>query len=76
MLGFNIGPEELKRIREEYPVGCTVELIEMCDPYRDMPAGLRGMVTHVDDTGTVFAKWENGSSLGAVYGIDRIRRIK
>ena len=76
MLGFNISPEELKRIREEYPVGCTVELIEMCDPYRDMPAGLRGMVTHVDDTGAVFAKWENNSSLGAVYGIDRIRRVK
>ena len=76
MLGFNISPEELKRIREEYPVGCTVELIEMCDPYRDMPAGLRGTVTHVDDTGTVFAKWQNNSSLGAVYGIDRIRRVK
>ena len=40
------------------------------------PAGLRGTVTHVDDTGTVFAKWENNSSLGAVYGIDRIRRVK
>ena len=50
MLGFKISPEELKRIREEYPVGCTVELIEMCDPYRDMPAGLRGTVTHMDDT--------------------------
>ena len=40
------------------------------------PAGLRGTVTHVDDTGTVFAKWQNNSSLGAVYGEDRIRRVK
>lgn len=76
MLGFNIRPEVLKRIREEYPVECTVEIIEMCDPYRDMPTGLRGTVTHVDDTGTVFVKWENGSSLGAVHGIDRIFRVK
>ena len=76
MLGFNIRPEVLKRIREEYPVGCTVEIIEMCDPYRDMPAGLRGMVTHIDDTGTVFVKWENGSSIGALHGIDRVRRVK
>ena len=47
----------------------------MWDPYRDMPAGLRGKVIHVDDTGTVHVSWENGSSLGAVHGFDRIRRV-
>lgn len=75
MNNLHMRPEMLKRIREKYPVGCTVEIIEMCDPYRDMPAGLRGTVTHVDDTGTVFADWENGSTLGAVFGEDRIRRV-
>ena len=75
MNNLHMRPEILKRIREKYPVGCTVEIIEMCDPYRDMPAGLRGTVTHVDDTGTVFADWENGSTLGAVFGEDRIRRV-
>ena len=75
MNNLHMRPEVLKRIREQYPVGCTVEIIEMCDPYRDMPAGLCGTVTHVDDTGTVFADWENGSTLGAVFGEDRIRRI-
>ena len=75
MNNLHMRPEMLKRIREKYPVGCTVEIIEMCDPYRDMHAGLRGTVTHVDDTGTVFADWENGSTLGAVFGEDRIRRV-
>ena len=75
MNNLHMRAEVLKRIREKYPVGCTVEIIEMCDPYRDMPAGLRGTVTHVDDTGTVFADWENGSTLGAVFGEDRIRRV-
>ena len=75
MNNLHMRPEMLKRIREKYPVGCTVEIIEMCDPYRDMPAGLRGTVTHVDDTGTVFADWENGSTLGAVFGEDRIQRV-
>ena len=75
MNNLHMRPEVLKRIREKYPVGCTVEIIEMCDSYRDMPAGLRGRVTHVDDTGTVFADWENGSTLGAVLGEDRIRRV-
>lgn len=50
MNNLHMRPEVLKRIREQYPIGCTVEIIEMCDPYRDMPAGLRGTVTHVDDT--------------------------
>ena len=76
MNNLHMRPEMLKRIREKYPVGCTVEIIEMCDPYRDMPAGLRGTVTHVDDTGTVFADWENGSTLGAVFGEDKIRRVE
>ena len=75
MNNLHMRPEVLKRIREQYPIGCTVEIIEMCDPYRDMPAGLRGTVTHVDYTGTVFADWENGSTLGAVFGEDRIRRV-
>ena len=75
MNNLHMRPEVLKRIREKYPVGCTVEIIEMCDPYRDMPAALRGTVTHVDDTGTVFADWENGSTLGAVFGEDGIRRV-
>ena len=75
MNNLHMRPEMLKRIREKYPVGCTVEIIELCDPYRGMPAGLRGTVTHVDDTGPVFADWENGSTLGAVFGEDRIRRV-
>ena len=75
MNNLHMRPEVLKRIREQYPIGCTVEIIEMCDPYRDMPAGLRGTVTLVDDTGTVFADWENGSMLGAVFREDRIRRV-
>lgn len=52
-----------------------VELIEMCDPYRDMPAGMHGEVMFVDDAGGVHIAWANGSTLAAIHGIDRIRRI-
>lgn len=34
MNNLHMRPEALKRIREQYPIGCTVEIIEMCDPYR------------------------------------------
>ena len=47
----------------------------MHDQYRDMPAGLTGDVTGVDDTGTIHVAWSNGSSLGCLYGIDYLKRI-
>ena len=63
-------------LRKEYPAGTRVELMEMNDPYRAMPRGLKGTVTMVDDTGTIFVDWDNGSSLGVLYGVDSCRRIE
>ena len=76
-MGFyvQIKPEVLKKLREDYPPGCHVELVEMHDPYREMPAGLRGEVLFVDDAGGVHVAWSNGSTLAALVGIDEIRRI-
>ena len=75
MNNLHMRPEVLKRNREQYPIGCTVEIIEMCDPYRDMPAGMHGEVMFVDDAGGVHITWANGSTLAAIHGIDRIRRL-
>ena len=75
MLSMYIRPEILKHLRETYPPGTKVELIEMHDPYRDMQPGLTGEVTCVDDTGTIHVKWSNGSTLGCVHGIDFLKRI-
>ena len=72
----DITPETLKQLREEYPSGTEVELVEMNDPYRDMPQGLKGKVICVDDAGVVHVAWENDSSLGVVYGVDRIRHVQ
>lgn len=62
--------EIVERIRKEYPKGTVIILDHMDDPYRDMPVGMEGVVESVDDTGTIFASWENGSHLGLVYGED------
>ena len=70
-----ISKEELKKLREEYPVGCTVELLEMND-VQAPPIQTKGVVRHVDDIGTIFVNWETGSGLGVAYGEDRCRRIK
>ena len=65
----------VERVKQEYPVGTRVELVQMNDPYRKIVPGTQGTVRFVDDIGTVFVNWENGSSLGAVYGEDVIRKV-
>ena len=47
----------------------------MSDPYGKLKLGDQGTVSMVDDTGTVFVRWDNGSGLGVVYGVDRIRKL-
>ena len=76
MFSMRIRPEVLRMLREQYPTGTRVELIEMNDPYRNMPPGLKGTVLHVDDAGGIHVNWENGSSLAAIYGFDRIRKCE
>lgn len=65
----------VERIRREYPRKARVELIEIDDPYTKLASGLKGTVIDVDAIGTIHIAWDNGSTLGAVYGVDKIRRI-
>ena len=65
----------VKARRARYPRGQRVELVKMEDPYAMIIAGEQGLVDHVDDTGTVFVNWESESTLGAVHGVDEIRKV-
>ena len=47
----------VERIKKEYPSGTRVELVELNDPYRHLPAGLQGTVSCVDDTGQRQPPW-------------------
>ena len=67
--------EIVERIRKQYPVGCRVELVRM-DDIQAPPMGTKGIVTGVDDTGSIMVRWENGSSLNVVYGEDLCRIIE
>jgi hypothetical protein len=70
-----ISKSQLDDLRRQYPAGCEVELILM-DDAQAPPAGTHGKVIKVDDIGTVHVAWNGGSSLGAVWGIDELRRIE
>ena len=73
---LDIKKEELEALREKYPQGCRVELVRMDDPYREMPPGLRGVVTGIDDTGSIHVNWQNGSSLAVIFGEDECRKVE
>jgi hypothetical protein len=67
--------ETVERIRKQYVRGSRVELVNMDDPYTKLRPGDQGTVNFVDDTGTVFVNWDNGSTLGVVYGVDSIKKL-
>jgi hypothetical protein len=57
-------------------VGKRVRLIRCTDDYTSNPPGLEGTVTFVDDTGTVHVRWDNGSTLGLIPGVDRWEDVR
>lgn len=66
--------ETIEMLKKEYPAGTRVVLVEMEDPYGP-PIGTLGTVEAVDDTGSLLMKWDNGSSLNVLYGIDIVKKI-
>ena len=62
--------EELQKIRDTYKPGTLIELEKMDDPYTSLKAGNRGTVDFVDDAGQIHMKWETGSSLAIIPGVD------
>ncbi len=67
-------PHEIERLKEAYPPGTRVELIEMNDPYSTLKPGDIGEVICVDALGTLHTNWTNGSTLGLVFNEDRFRK--
>lgn len=63
-------PAVVQANKELHPIGTRVQLIYMRDAQRP-PIGTVGTVTGVDDLGTILVKWDNGSSLGIIAGLDR-----
>lgn len=66
-------PDEVKALRERYPVGTRIELVEM-DDVQAPPTGTKGTVYGVDDTGSILVSWDNGSQLNVIFGVDIIRK--
>ena len=72
-MAFNISKERLGSLKEAYPKGTRVRLIQM-DDVQAPPRGTKGTVQGVDDAGSLLMKWDNGSSISVVYGEDVVEK--
>lgn len=68
-----ISKDALQALRERFPRGTRVELVQMDDPQAP-PVGTKGTVIGVDDIGSIMVRWDNGSGLNVAYGEDICRR--
>lgn len=66
--------EIVEKVRRDYPVGCRVELVRM-DDEQAPPIGTKGTVSGVDDTASIMVRWDTGSGLNVVYGVDFCRKL-
>ena len=66
--------EEIRNLREHYPAGARVELLQM-DDVQAPPIGTKGTVVGVDDAGSIMVRWDNGSGLSVAYGVDCCRSL-
>ena len=69
-----ISPAALHALRSQFTPGTRVELLQMEDTQAP-PIGTKGTVIGIDDTGSLMMRWDNGSGLNVLYGIDRCRII-
>ena len=67
--------EQIAALRERYPHGTKVELLSMDDPQAPL-TGTMGEVLGVDDAGQLLVRWETGSSLGLIPGVDSFRIVQ
>ena len=66
--------ERVEHLIKQYPKGTKIELLEM-DDVQAPPVGTVGIVQGVDDLGSLLVRWENGSSLSVIDGVDRVKKI-
>ena len=73
-MNFSNRREEIKWLKKTYTQGTRLELLEM-DDKQAPPVGTKGTVLGVDDMGNILMRWDNGSGLSLIYGVDNFREV-
>lgn len=71
---FGVTQREVERLQQQYPKGTRLKLISMEDPCR-VPEGTVGVVDFIDDAGQIHMRWETGSCLALIPGVDQFQKI-
>ena len=67
--------DKIQRMKDNYPPGTRLVLLQMGDDPRPVEPNTRGTVMTVDDMGTLHCNFDNGRQLGLVPGEDSFRRL-
>ena len=65
----------VQRMKDNYPPGTRLVLLQMGDDPRPVEPNTRGTVSVVDNKGTLHCNFDNGRQLGLVPGEDSFRRL-
>lgn len=68
--------EKIKELKEKYPVGTRIKLIEMKNEKYAPDSQSIGVVTHIDDLGNIRMSWDCGSSLAIIPDLDVFEIVK
>lgn len=64
-----------QRMKDNYPPGTRIMLLQMGADPRPIEPNTRGTVRAVDDMGTLHCDFDNGRQLGIVPGEDSFRKL-
>lgn len=69
-------PEQVERIRQQYPAGTRICCDNMPDDPQPIEPGTLGTVRGVDDAGQVMVSWNNGRSLSLIPRVDNFHIVQ
>ena len=72
---MNQHPKWVEFMREQFPPGTRIRLIEMKDPYSPVPPGTEGTINQIDNACQLHMTWDNGRTLALIPGVDRFSII-
>lgn len=70
-----IDNNKLQRIKEKYPLGSRVQMNKDMDDIQPIKAGEMGTIDFIDDEGQIHVRWDNGSGLALIEGVDNFQLI-